>query len=303
MKRKISWNNAAQLIEYATSQELHVVDEETNQRIVNLLKSNVNRRKDLIVVLRKRMVYNQLDNVISLSIHLINKIIIECPECVVFFSTVDWQQVFLSLLFNKTITSNKLHSSTSSLDITTKIQLLHLVANLKVSFPHDILFQETYDMIRLLGIDFPQVDKTFIELSHEHKQQSQKKIMEESQYQKVTKEQLISECDQLIGICVELDETFHYMTLNELEMLKENVDINEKIVQLQQAQQIITLLLRRKSLSHDLVDTLQSTSQTILLILDKHTKLSNQWIHYLTSSSSRSIVENTQFYYQSRQKK
>ena len=100
MKRKITWENAANLIEYATSQELYIIDEETNQRIINLLNSNKNKCKDLIEVLRKRMIYNQYNNVIALSLQLINKIIIYCPHCVVCFSTVGWQQCFLSLLFS-----------------------------------------------------------------------------------------------------------------------------------------------------------------------------------------------------------
>lgn len=301
MKKRISWNNAAQLIEYATSQELHKIDEETNQRIINLLKANTNKRKDLITVLRKRMLYNQTNNVISLSIHLINKIIIECSDCVTFFSTVDWQQVFLSLLLNKTASSNRIQSVSSSLNITTKIQLLHLVSNLHQSFPNDIFFQETYNMIRLLGIQFPQVEKTFTESIKEYEQHSQQQFIEESHSIKVTKEQLMKECDEIIGICNDVDETFNYMTLNELKLIKDNVEINEKIVQLEQAQHIITLLLRRKSLSPDLIELLQSTLQTIMIILDKHSKLSNKWFYYI-SSSSHPIIENTEFYYHSQQK-
>ena len=117
MKRKITWENAANLIEYATSQDLYIIDEETNQRIINLMNSNKNKSKDLIEVLRKRMLYNQYNNVISLSLHLINKIIVECPHCIVYFSTTQWQQCFLSLLFNKNYQHSSNFSSNTSINL------------------------------------------------------------------------------------------------------------------------------------------------------------------------------------------
>ena len=294
MKRKITWENAASLIEYATSQQFHIIDEETNQRIINLLNSNKNKAKDLLTVLRKRMIYNQYDNVISLSLTLITKIIIECPDCIPYFSTEDWQQCFISLVFNKQNTS-------TSLSIETKVQLLYLISNMKESFPNDLLFQETYNMIKLCGIDLPKVEKTFTELIEEKESQQQTQLFQSIQHNCIKKEELLKQCEELLSICFTLDETFNYFTIGELNTLKDNEEINEMITKLENAQQVLTVLLRRKNLSNDVVDKLKSTSTTIQLILDKHLKLTQKWMHFI--SSSNPIFENTQFYYQSQRKK
>ncbi|EDR28984.1 hypothetical protein EDI_180190 [Entamoeba dispar SAW760] len=254
LKRKITWDLAAQLVEYATATDLKIIDESTNLRICNLLKANKNKAKDLLNVLRKRML-NKRDNVVYLSLVLLQQTIIECPELIDLYSTSAWQDCFITTLLRTNVL------------IETKKKLLSIIRGMTESFPNDLLFKDTYEQIIQHGIEFP-------EAAHFDK--------EISFVTKVSKSKFIDECEQLIGYCQFLNQSFDYLTILELE----------------KAQPIIISLLRKKDLSIDVIQLVKTTHEQIKTTLERHKKLTEKWVHL--ACTDKKIVENTQFMFESK---
>ncbi|EAL45969.2 VHS domain containing protein [Entamoeba histolytica HM-3:IMSS] len=269
-KRKITWDLAAQLIEYATAADLKIIDEPTNLRICNLLKANKNKAKDLLNVLRKRML-NKRDNVVYLSLVLLQQTIIECPELIDLYSTSAWQDCFITTLLRTNVL------------IETKKKLLSIIRGMTESFPNDLLFKDTYEQIIQHGIDFP-------EAAHFDK--------EVTFVTKISKSKFIDECEQLIGYCQFLNQSFDYLTILELEQLKEDMEIKEIIFKLEKAQPIIISLLRKKDLSMDVIQLVKTTHEQIKTTLERHKKLTEKWVHL--ACTDKKIVENTQFMFESK---
>lgn len=142
-KRRISWESAAELIEYATAENLQIVDNETNQRICNLLKTNGTKAKDLIDIIRKRM-FHRKDSVIRLSVVLIIQTIVECPEVVECYSSAAWNDCFISVILRKNVRKE------------IKLQVLSLIRGLTESFPTNLFFADLYSDLAEHGITFPE---------------------------------------------------------------------------------------------------------------------------------------------------
>ncbi|KAL7719407.1 VHS domain-containing protein [Entamoeba marina] len=269
-KRRITWDTAAQLVEYATSAELRIVDDETNRRICNLIKINKTKSKDLLNVLRKRMLHKE-NNVVMLSLKLMVQTLRECPEIIDHYATDKWQDCFIGLVLRK------------NLDVENKVYLLSIVRAMAETYPAMLLFQDTYEQMLQHGINFPEP----INLKKEEKASVQ-----------VGRQQLLNECLQLQQYCDILSESFEYLTLVELGNLKTDEFTFTLVGKLQNALPTINSILTRKNLDEEVLNAVTTTHSQIVEVLARYKELTEKVSIFIHNSEQ--LVENTQFMYESK---
>ncbi|ELP87037.1 hypothetical protein EIN_320060 [Entamoeba invadens IP1] len=269
IKKKITWDMAAQLVEYATATDLRIIDHETNERICAILNVNKTKAKDLLNVLRKRML-NKKDSVVRLALELMQQTLTECPDVVEFYATDMWQDCFITTVLKKNVM------------IDTKMKLLSIVRGLAEQYPSMLIFVDTYNQMKQHGIEFPAA-ASFI-----------RKEVEES---KVPKSTFMEDCEKLRQYCEILNQTFDYLTIPELKELKNDELTIELVGKLQRAVPVINDVLSKRTTGSGIRETLEVIQTQVYDTLARHKNLTEKADLVVTD---KKLVENTEFMYESK---